>query len=88
MAIVLHIALSLLVLEGIERKQTWRYAAVAVGYHMLVDFIVSLVYVKASNIWVSELLMLGFIILPIIYIIKAKGRFAEIGATLPKEATI
>ncbi len=87
MAIILHIALSLLVLEGIERKQIWRYVAAAVGYHMLVDFVVPLVYARIGSIWLSELLTLGFIILPIVYIIKAKGRFAAIGAALPREET-
>ena len=86
MAITLHIALSILVLEGIERKQTLRYALVALCYHMLVDFTVPLVYLKVGSIWVSELLMLLFTILPVLYIIKAKKRFVEIAAAKPVEA--
>ncbi len=84
-AITLHIALSILVLEGIERKQVWRYALVALGYHMLVDFTVPYVYLLVGNVWLSELLAFVFVIPPIIYIFKAKGRFKDIAAAYPKE---
>ncbi|MEX1307586.1 MAG: YhfC family glutamic-type intramembrane protease [Eubacteriales bacterium] len=85
MAIILHISLSILVLEGIERKQIWPYALVALGYHMLIDFTVPLFFLKHESIWISELLLFIFIIPPAIYILKAKKRFVDIAAGQPKE---
>jgi len=85
LTIILHIALSILVLEGIERKKTWQYAGVAVLYHMFVDFTVPLVYRYAQNIWISELLVAILVIPAVIYIFKAKQRFAHIAASAPKK---
>ncbi len=86
MAITLHIALSILVLEGIERKHIWPYALTALFYHMVVDFTVPLFALKTGYMWLSELLLFAFTIPLIIYIVKAKQRFADIAAARPREA--
>ncbi len=78
MVIVIHIALSMLVLEGIRRKQTIRYCLFAVLFHGLLDTIGVILAINEINMIFIELLALVFMLASLFYIIVSKKRFHTI----------
>ena len=78
MVIVIHIALSMLVLEGIRRKQTMKYCLFAVLFHGLLDTIGVILAINEINMIFIELLTFVFMLASLFYIIASKKRFRTI----------
>jgi uncharacterized membrane protein YhfC len=81
LTIIIHIALSLLVLEGIKRKKTLLYMFFAFLAHALLDFFGAYMAFQGVNTLLIELIVVGFALVGLWYIITAKKRFSIIEQT-------
>ena len=77
-AILFHIAVSILVLEGIRKKQAFKYCLVAVLFHALLDTIAAFMVLNQVQMIYIELVALAFALISLGYIIIAKKRFPDI----------
>jgi len=84
-AISVHTGLSILVLEGIRRKQICRYLGIAVLFHTLLDFTSVLASELSGNVLFAEGIALLFAAVAIYYIIIAKKRFNHLPDIEPIE---
>lgn len=75
--IMVHIGLSVLILEGIVRKKSLVFYLGAIIFHSGLNYISSFMAYKGVNLWVVELIILLFAIISIIYILNAKKRFKD-----------
>ncbi|MGC5326182.1 YhfC family intramembrane metalloprotease [Brevibacillus sp. SYSU BS000544] len=74
-AVLMHMALTLLVLVGI-RQAKGVYLLYAIGLHALFDFIPALYQVKVVNIWVAEAAILLTGLLSLWFIAKSRTLFS------------
>jgi len=77
--IVIHIALSLFVLEGIKRKKGFLYCLFAFLFHSILDFTAAILALNEINTILIEFVVLGFALLSLWYILLAKRRYSNIG---------
>jgi len=75
LTIIFHMALSLLVLEGIKRKKAFLYMFFAFLIHALLDFSAVYLGLNGVNIMLIELIVLGVALIGLWYILTAKKRF-------------
>lgn len=80
--IVIHMALSLLVLEGIKRKKAFLYMCFAFLAHGLLDFFAVYLALQGVSTFIIELLVLGFALAGLWYMLTAKKRFSKIDQEL------
>jgi uncharacterized membrane protein YhfC len=73
--IFIHIALSMLILEGIRKKQVFKYFAIAVGFHTLLDGSVIWIPAAGGNIWMIEGLVMLFAVASVWYLYNSYKRF-------------
>ncbi|TYQ16720.1 UNVERIFIED_CONTAM: putative membrane protein YhfC [Acetivibrio alkalicellulosi] len=77
MVILIHIALSVMILEGIVRKQKLMFYFLAVIFHSGINYVSSYLYYKKVNIWLVELFIALVAALAILNVIKSKKRFGS-----------
>jgi len=72
---VIHIGLSVLLMEGIARRKVLKYFLLVLLIHTALDFSVSYMGLSEMSIWIIELMVLAFSIGLGVYVLKAKSRF-------------
>ena len=78
LTIIINMALSLLVLEGIRRKQTTKFMIFAILAHATLDFLAVYLLLNGVNILLIELVVVAFSALSLFYIFTAKKRFSKL----------
>ena len=78
LTIIIHMGLSLLVLEGIKRQKTAIYMVYAILIHALLDFFAVFLVMKGIDVLLIEGLVFVFAAISLKYIITAKKRFQRI----------
>jgi uncharacterized membrane protein YhfC len=73
LAMICHVAFSVMVLESINKKNLW-YFFLAIFLHMLLDLIAVVMQGYGTPVLIIEAAIGGFAILMLIYIITAKNR--------------
>ncbi len=77
LTLTFHIAMSLLIMEGIVRKKDMKFAGIVLVLHTALDTIAVIMAVNGVNTWLIEGMVAVFAIGALIYIITSKKRFGD-----------
>lgn len=77
LTLVFHIALSVLILEGLVRGRACRLYLAALCVHGGINLLVSLVARATGSIWLTELLLAAVAMISLVYIIGVHSRFGD-----------
>ncbi len=77
-AMVFHVAMSVLLMEGFAKKRVLPYFLIVLGLHSLIDFLAVYLGQMGVPIWGIELMVGLFAVGGAVYIYKAKSRFQKI----------
>ncbi len=77
LTMVFHVALSVMILEGIVRGSASKFYLLALLTHGGANLLVSLVARATGSIWLTELLMAMVAMLSLFYVLDARRRFGN-----------
>ncbi len=77
LTIIVHIALSVMILEGIIRSRRLLFYFAAIIAHTVLNYVSSYMAFKMINMWLIELFIAGMAALSILYVVKSKKRFGD-----------